>query len=207
MSTRPPRRFGDADLHTAPDPPEGMDPEEATVWREVVPGLVERQVFARLDTEAAARYCRAVALERRALAEWEAEGRPMVAVGSTGQPRPHPLVGIMRDARGDAARLGASLLLDPASRARAGDTTTPTVRSFAHDMEARIGVSPRRVRRNADTGKDEELPVFSWDGGLLYEDGEPYPAGVMPPKLTRVPGPDTVAMFEELYPDGPPPYR
>ena len=184
-----------------------MDPEEVVVWHEVLPGLVERQVFARLDMEAAARYCRAVALERRALAAWEAEGRPMVATGSTGQPRPHPLVGIMRDARGDAARLGASLLLDPASRARAGDTTAPTVRSFSHEMEARIGVSPRRVRANAETGEPEELPVFSWRGGLLYADGEAYPPGVMPPKLTRVPGGDVVARFEEMYPDGPPAYR
>ena len=201
MSTRAPRKFGDADLHDAPPPPADLAEDEAEVWHDVVPQLVSRRVFSRLDTEAAARYCRAVALERRAVAEWTAAGRPTTAEGSTGQLVGHPLVKLIRDARADAARLGTALLLDPASRARAGDTTPAAVGSLAEDMRRRIGKSPR------SKGPEDMIAVhgevYSWDGGLLHADGTPYRFEV-PPKLTYVADADTVARFEELHPDGPP---
>jgi phage terminase small subunit len=60
------------------------------------------------------------ASERAALirAAWEDAGRPMLRSGS-GPARAHPLVKAMQDAEVHAANLGAALLLDPASRARA----------------------------------------------------------------------------------------
>jgi P27 family predicted phage terminase small subunit len=203
MSTRAPRRFGDADLTESPPPPADLDTAEVAVWESVVPELVRRRVLARLDAEAVARYCRAVALEQQAQQQWDAAGRPMTAEGSTGQPRPHPLIRIIRDARGDAARLGSALLLDPASRARAGDTTPPVVSS----LDDTTGPGPRKARQERDVFIAEHgEPVTMWDHShrLVCLDGTPWPAGWMPPKITRVATGDELAVLQELYPEGPP---
>lgn len=200
MSTRAPRRFGDADLIESPPPPADLDTAEAAVWESVVPELVRRRVLARLDTEAVARYCRSVAMEQQAQQQWDAAGRPMTAEGSTGQPRPHPLIRIIRDARGDAARLGAALLLDPASRARAGDTTPPVVSS----LDEAAGPAPAKARQDRAAFVAEHGEPVSWGTVLVCVDGTPWPAGWMPPKLTRTPTADELAVLQELHPEGPP---
>lgn len=63
----------------------------------------ERRFF----TEAENRYTEAVARRDAIRDAWEAEGAPLLAVGSTGQPVEHPLVKMLREHDLLADRLGA----------------------------------------------------------------------------------------------------
>jgi hypothetical protein len=59
--------------------------------------------------EAENRYSEAVARRDAIRDAWEAEGAPLLATGSTGQPVPHPLVKMLNDADLLCDRLGASV--------------------------------------------------------------------------------------------------
>jgi phage terminase small subunit len=65
------------------------------------------------------RYVVAVARARDARAELERHGS-LTAVGSQGQPVPHPAVRIAREAERDAAEYARDLLLTPRARRAAG---------------------------------------------------------------------------------------
>jgi len=66
------------------------------------------------------RYSLANTTAERVRRAWQDEGRPAVRAATGSNPaRPHPLLVALRESEAHAANLGASLLLDPASRARA----------------------------------------------------------------------------------------
>jgi hypothetical protein len=66
------------------------------------------------------RYARAVDRTELIRAEWEREGRPLIALANTGAPFPHPLVTMLERASLAAMRLGAAVGADPASARKTG---------------------------------------------------------------------------------------
>ncbi len=120
------------------DIPENLAAEWATVWQY----LADTGRANLADTALVEAYIRARAISQRARAEHAADGSPLLATGSTGQPVEHPLLKLARESDRDAARYAERLGLDPTSRARLGMDTVPPV-TLADDLASRIGRSPR----------------------------------------------------------------
>lgn len=100
----------------APPMPPGFSAVQAKEWRRLVRLLVEAGVATVVDGEVIEAYVRAVVTARDAEAVWQRDG--MVIPGSDNQPKAHPAIRIARQSWDAAHRLGASLGLDPSSRAR-----------------------------------------------------------------------------------------
>ena len=99
---------------------------------------------------AVARYARAVDVAGRARAEWEGEGRPIVARNPNGASGVHPLLKAMMDWERAAGDRGAELGLTPASAKRiwpqrgrgrpVGSNSAPDRRLPPLELIARPGV-------------------------------------------------------------------
>lgn len=125
-----------------PDAPPDVPANLATEWAVVWQYLADTGRANLADTALVEAYIRARAISQRARDEHAADGAPLLATGSTGQPVEHPLLKLARESDRDAARYAERLGLDPTSRARLGmDTAAPI--SLADDLASRIGRSPR----------------------------------------------------------------
>jgi phage terminase small subunit len=99
--------------------PGSLSPQARESFDHAVAALTALGDDASHYADAIERYALANATAELVRAAWEDAGRPMLRSGA-GPARSHPLVKAMQDAEVHAANLGAALLLDPASRAKAG---------------------------------------------------------------------------------------
>jgi P27 family predicted phage terminase small subunit len=100
-------------------PPGDLDAASKDLWTRVQHDLRRQGTWAKSDRDALERYVRALARGRDARAELEHHGS-LTAVGSQGQPVPHPALKIAREAEHDAAEYARDLLLTPRARRTAG---------------------------------------------------------------------------------------
>ncbi|MFD6172064.1 hypothetical protein [Streptomyces coeruleorubidus] len=95
----------EGDFHPTPEPPGGLGPQAAQLWRDIVEGQQLRSDELRVLEDA----CREVDLIERM--HIELQTAPLVVKGSMGQDVANPLVQELRQHRGLVARLLASLKL------------------------------------------------------------------------------------------------
>ena len=100
-------------------PPGDLDEESKDLWTRVQHDLRRQGTWTKSDRDALERYVRAAARARHARVELDRHGS-LTAVGSQGQPVPHPAVRIAREAERDAAEYARDLLLTPRARRAAG---------------------------------------------------------------------------------------
>lgn len=98
-----------------PDMPRWLDAEGRREWKRVVPQLEALGVLATVDRAMLADYCAAHSLAVRATREYQRA--PLMTEGPHGHV-PNPLLKVAKEARAQAARLGAEFGLSAASRTR-----------------------------------------------------------------------------------------
>src|SRR4051794_26447234 len=100
--------------------PRGLGAEAKRAYDNASAAIADLGYRAEDFEDAIVRFARSADLGATLRRGWYARGRPVLAPGGSGQPRPHPVPGEIRAAEAHSAMLGASLLLDPMSRAKAG---------------------------------------------------------------------------------------
>jgi P27 family predicted phage terminase small subunit len=102
------------------DPPEFLDDYGKAAWRQVVPVLVEKGMFTKLDHVALATWCAAYSQWRRAMEALEKVGADTYeTVGKNGNMfRARPEVGIANEAIRTMTRVGSEFGFSPAARLR-----------------------------------------------------------------------------------------
>jgi P27 family predicted phage terminase small subunit len=102
------------------DPPDYLDERAKEAWRLVVPPLVEKGLFTKLDQVALATWCAAYGQWRRAMDALEEAGADTYeTVGPSGRMvRARPEIGIANEAVRTMTRVGSEFGFSPAARLR-----------------------------------------------------------------------------------------
>jgi len=99
-----------------PGPPDGMSRAALACWERITPKLVQARVLTELDREMLAAYCECWATYWELKVIVQEEG--YTTMGSRGNLRPHPAVGVMTTMLDNVIRLAREFGLTPASRCR-----------------------------------------------------------------------------------------
>jgi P27 family predicted phage terminase small subunit len=98
-------------------PPADFDDESKALWKRTIKDLEEQETWEPSDAPTLERYVRATERARLGRAGMVHNGEvKLLAVGSTGQPVPHPNIKTVREAERDAHEYAKDLLLTPKAR-------------------------------------------------------------------------------------------
>lgn len=105
-----------APLAVVPDPPEWLGEWAAEMWQTIAPWLVQTGIMTRTDTHNLAAFC--AAYDRWRQAEEEVASVGITVTDPKGVVKKNPACTVINESLRQLASFGASLGLDPASRAR-----------------------------------------------------------------------------------------
>lgn len=115
-----------APLAETPDPPEWLGAWAVDMWQTIAPWLTQTGIMTRTDTHNLAAFC--AAYDRWRQAEEEVASVGITVTDKKGVVKKNPACTVINEALRQLASFGASLGLDPASRARlmgSGKPETP----------------------------------------------------------------------------------
>lgn len=98
-------------------PPDDLDAQSKVLWKKTIKDLEEQETWEASDAPTLERYVRATERARLGRAGMVVKGKvKLLAVGSQGQPVPHPNIKTVREAERDAHEYAKDLLLTPKAR-------------------------------------------------------------------------------------------
>lgn len=105
-----------APLEVTPDPPDFLGEWASEMWRAIAPWLTQTGIMTRTDTHNLAAFC--AAYDRWRQAEEEVARVGITVTDKKGVVKKNPACTVINESLRQLASFGASLGLDPASRAR-----------------------------------------------------------------------------------------